>query len=133
MPFLPELRFRSNDFRIFDIMFKKYCTKDEIEGYKYYFGKPYGLSGPINYYRAFQRGYAKDFLKNVANKRISCPTLVLWGKNDTALHSSLPALSCQSCDDYTIEMIDDCSHWTPIDRPDLVNKYIRDFLSRDVQ
>ena len=110
-------------------MFKKYCTEEEIEAYKYYFSKPYGLSGPINYYRALQRGYCRQFVEQVQKKRIKCPTLVIWGKNDLALTQNLAADSCQSCDNSTVKMIEDCSHWTPFDKPDLVNQYIKEFLN----
>lgn len=110
-------------------MFGKYCTEEEVEAYKYYFSKPYGLTAPINYYRAIQRGYGNQFIKEVEKKRIKCPTLVIWGKQDMALAESLAADSCQMCDDYSIKMIDDCSHWTPFDKPDLVNQYIKQFLS----
>lgn len=129
IPFLPELRFRSNDFQVFDFIFKKLANKEEVEGYKYYFSKPYALSAPINYYRALLRGYGFDFIRKVQNKRITSPTLVIWGKNDLALSASLAYDSCKSCDDYTIKMIDDCSHWTPFDKPDLVNQYINQFLN----
>ncbi len=129
LPFLPELRLRSNDLRAFDIFFKKVANNEEIEAYKYYFSRTNALNGPINYYRALQRGYGNDFFNKVKSKRITSPTLVLWGKDDLALTSSLAHDSCKACDDYKIEMIDDCSHWTPIDKPDLVNKYMAQFLN----
>ncbi|CAG2174483.1 unnamed protein product [Oppiella nova] len=131
LPFLPELRFRCNDLQVFDFIFKKLGTKDDIDAYKYYFCKPGALTPPINYYRALQRNYAAHYLNKVKDKRITAPTLVLWGKDDIALTESLAADSCKSCDNYTIKIIDNCSHWTPFDRPDLVNKYIKEFLDKN--
>ena len=128
LPFLPELLQSRNDLQRFDLMFGKFGNKEDTEAYKYYYSKPSALSAPINYYRATQRGYATRYLLAMKNKRITAPTLVLWGRDDIALNEGLAAESCKSCDNYTIKMIDKCSHWTPIDKPDLVNKYITEFL-----
>ncbi|CAG2114272.1 unnamed protein product [Medioppia subpectinata] len=128
LPFLPELRFRCNDLQVFDYIFKKLGTKEDVEAYKYYFCRPGALTAPINYYRALQRCYGADYLDKIKNKRITSPTLVLWGRDDIALTEGLAADSCKSCDNYTIKMIDNCSHWTPFDKPDIVNKYIHEFL-----
>lgn len=130
IPYLPELRLRSNDLRSIEILFKKVANDEEIDAYKYNFSKPDGFSGPINYYRAIQRGYGHQFIEKVKSKRITSPTLVIWGKNDIALSTSLAHQSCKACDDYSIKIIDDCSHWTPFDKPDLVNKYIEEFLNK---
>ncbi|XP_054161801.1 epoxide hydrolase 4-like [Oppia nitens] len=129
IPYLPELRLTCNDLQAFDYIFRKLGTKEDIEAYKYYFSRPGALTGPINYYRALQRNYALDFWQNIKNKKIKAPTLVIWGRNDLALTDGLPADSCKHCDNYTIKMIEDCSHWTPFDKPDIVNKYMRQFLN----
>ena len=33
--------------------------------------------------------------------------------------------------DLRIRFLEDCSHWTQQDRPELVNRHIRDFLSEE--
>lgn len=129
LPYLPELSLRCYDFRSIEDLFKPFSTEEDIEGYKYYYCREDGLTAPINYYRALQRGIDFDKCQHIKQNRIKCPTLMIWGLKDMALVGQLAEDSLKCCDNYTIKYIEDCSHWTQIDKPLLVNNYIKEFLN----
>ncbi|KAK7479577.1 hypothetical protein BaRGS_00029214 [Batillaria attramentaria] len=104
-------------------------TEEDVEAYKYTFQRS-GFTAPINYYRALVRypGLALYRLRQPELK-VTCPTLIIWGCKDGALDTELAALSADTVsEEATIKYIEDSSHWTPMDRPELVNEYMRDFL-----
>ena len=61
---------------------------------------------------------------------VKVPTLVIWGDRDTALltgnlnglEAVVPAL--------TVKHIPDATHWVVREKPDEVNRLIRQFLAR---
>jgi pimeloyl-ACP methyl ester carboxylesterase len=60
---------------------------------------------------------------------VKCPTLIIWGCLDGALDRELAALSAESVDGpVSVKYIEDSSHWTPMDRYQLVNTYMKQFL-----
>lgn len=138
-PYLPELTLLVDDLRMFDVIFKVgsegqvfdhlnegdngqggNATPEEIECYKYYFGKPGAMTGPINYYRANTN--AKPF-----PDMIGTPTFVIWGRKDPYLSEELAR-----CEDYVknfkYQYIDQGSHFVQISNPDEVNQLIHEFV-----
>jgi pimeloyl-ACP methyl ester carboxylesterase len=64
---------------------------------------------------------------------IRVPTLVIWGEKDTALLTgNLVGLEPHVAD-LTIKRIPDGSHWVVHERPDLINSYIREFITTPAQ
>ena len=127
LPFLAEFSIQSNDFQIFDRLFGKYSQSEgDIDVYKHYFSQPYGISGPLNYYRAMLRGYGSNS-KGYDNK-IQPKTLILWGRDDVALVSDLAHDSSNMCVNARVEYLDQCSHWIQIHRPMEVNSIMKKFL-----
>ena len=60
------------------------------------------------------------------------PTLIIWGDQDAALDKPLAKMSSEACTGKVeIKYIEGASHWVQMDRPDLVNKYIREFLAEE--
>lgn len=127
-PYLPELNLRSGDFKLFDALFGKYSkSPEEIDVYKHYFSQAYGITAPLNYYRARLRGYGQI---PITVRPVQPPTLILWGRDDTALIAELAEDSAKLCTDATVQYLDACSHWIMIDKPKEVNAAIAQFLSR---
>ena len=63
---------------------------------------------------------------------ITMPTLIIWGDRDSALEKPLAKLSSEVCKGkVTIKYVEGASHWVQMDRPDLVNKHIREFLAEE--
>lgn len=132
LPYLPEIALQSNDYFIFDFSFRNgsgepLFPSDQLEAYKYTFHKN-SFTYPLNYYRAFIRQYPSTL--PTPNYQIKVPTLVVWGKKDKYLSSEL-AQPFKYVDDLSVKYIDDCSHWIQMEKPLVVNQYIRQFLSKD--
>lgn len=127
--FLSKLHILSNDLKIFELIFKSadkrdLCTEEEINAYKYTFSRPNAITCALNYYRALLRGYPTG---PKIPLQIKVRTLVIWGKKDNALVSVLANVG-KYCNELTIRYIDNCSHWTPMEQPSVVNQHIADFL-----
>ncbi|CAG2117715.1 unnamed protein product, partial [Medioppia subpectinata] len=134
-------------------------TTEDIEAYKYMFSKYNSLTCPLNYYRAVMRKYPSEkprslqitvptlynsltcplnYYRAVMRKypsekprslQITVPTLVIWGKRDIALVPQLADTSRRYVNDMTLQYIENCSHWTQMDQPVIVNQYIRQYLT----
>ena len=62
--------------------------------------------------------------------RVTVPTCVIWGMDDTALRPSLLDGLDEVVDDLTLHRIEGCGHWVFHQEPDRVNGLIRDFLAK---
>jgi len=100
-----------------------------------------GLKGPLNYYRASPLRpprpgpphhdpaaaavvIAREMLE------VGLPTLVIWGMGDTAL----PPALLDGLEDFvprmTLKRVNDATHWIVHEQPDLVARYLSEFLSQ---
>lgn len=126
MPYIPEISIMSGDFKIFDRLFEKYLQKDEIEIYKYYFGRCYGVTAPLNYYRATLRGYGQKNERKL--NKVKPKTLIIWGDRDLALVTSLAEDSRAQCETAQLNLVEGATHWVQLDKPNEVNSHMRQFL-----
>ncbi|WP_460218605.1 alpha/beta hydrolase [Psychroserpens sp. MEBiC05023] len=109
IPFLPELKIRKNDFRLFRILWK-HSSPEEIADYLTVFRNKKQLTAAINYYRS---NY--PLLKSTKHQQIlgdiHVPTLFIWGNKDVAIGSH----SVSNCHKYMkheyrfLEL--DSGHW----------------------
>ena len=60
--------------------------------------------------------------------KISKPTLVIWGKNDRIIPYKYQLLEYTEIPDIRIEIINECGHLPPIEKPSKFNEIIKDFL-----
>lgn len=139
VPCIPELFLSTEDYAALTRSFTARpmgvrsgaMTENDVEAYKYTFQRN-GFTAPLNYYRALLR-YPQFALIRLQSPqlRVTCPTLIIWGCNDAALDKELAALSAETVEgDVTVKYIEECSHWTQMDRPEDVNKYMREFLEK---
>ncbi|XP_017491585.1 PREDICTED: epoxide hydrolase 2-like [Rhagoletis zephyria] len=130
VPCLAEISLRSGDFKVFDVLFGKYSKNapEETAVYKHYFSLPNGTTAPLNYYRARLRGYGQVPESSTTTPSVQPKTLILWGRNDTALIEVLAADSARYCARSTVHYIEDCSHWIQLEKPAEVNKLMAEFL-----
>lgn len=131
LPLLPEIVFQLDDFKLLEQMFcgmavnKNAFSTADIEAYKNAFAKRDTLTAALNYYRnLFQSG-----LGSRSWSVLAVPTLMIWGEDDIPLGKELTYGTEQYVRDFQIKYIPNCSHWVQQERPDLVNQYIREFLS----
>ena len=138
LPRLPEWSFRRRDFAVLGralmdgTVTKGAITRDDMHYYREAFRNPYSMSAAINYYRAnFRSGFmARSGTNDWIDREIAAPTMLIWGEQDFALGVELtdnmqPLFSGP----FTLRKIPDAGHWVQQDQPELVSRYIREFLT----
>jgi len=84
--------------------------------------QPGAMTAMLNWYRALAQ------LPRTAPPRVRVPTLILWGKQDTALQSGLAEASLDLCEDGRIAWFPSASHWLAHEEPVAVNSALQAFL-----
>ena len=129
VPRLPELAMRARDFRLMTGMLTESSrrgtfTEDDLRRYRTAWGREGALTGMLNWYRAngLDSGlFARD-------GRIEPEALVLWGARDVALVEENARRSLEYCDDGTLEVFDQASHWLQHERAREVSERLVAFL-----
>ena len=134
IPWLPEWSTRLNARRFVEQAFRGMAIRkeafpdEELDRYVEAIQKPGALTAGINYYRAaFRERIRKGERKT---DLIQCPSLLIWGEEDTALGKELTyGMEPYFTDGISIKYIPNCSHWVQQEQPELVNQYMLEFLS----
>jgi pimeloyl-ACP methyl ester carboxylesterase len=87
---------------------------------------PGGLTAMINWYRA---NFRNPFRSLAPAKRLTVPTLMLWGERDAALGKELTIGTEALVDDFTIRYLPSVSHWVQQEAPEAVNAMITAWLA----
>ena len=85
--------------------------------------RPGAMTAMLNWYRALVR------LPRTEPSRVRVPTLILWGRRDSALQSGLAEASLAFCDDGRIRWFDQATHWLALEEPAAVNAELARFLA----
>jgi pimeloyl-ACP methyl ester carboxylesterase len=137
IPFIPDALLRMNNAAlavraIKSTAFNKDAFSDQdLAHYRDAFKNPYSATAAINYYRASIRGV---FMRKPADsdwmrRKIAAPTMLIWGEHDVALGKELTyGMEGLFSGPFEVKYIPDSGHWVQQERPDLVNKYLLDFL-----
>lgn len=96
----------------------------DLDHYVEAWERPGRFTAMLNYYRAVR-------LRKRGKSRVTPPTLVLWGAEDSALELSVARASLKLCDDARLEVLADASHWLHLEEPDWVAGLVLDHLGRD--
>jgi pimeloyl-ACP methyl ester carboxylesterase len=113
------------------------ATAEDRGAYLAAWSQPGALTGGLNYYRASPlhppepgaAGDAVDLQLDPARFHVRTPTLVIWGERDEALlPGNLDGLEAY-VSDLSVVRVPDASHWIVHERPQLVNRLIRDALA----
>ncbi len=108
---------------------KDALTEADLKVYAEAWSKPGALTATINYYRANMNPAILFSETTIAFPKIKSPTLVIWGEKDAALSKELIADTDEFMDaPYSIKFLPNCGHWVQLEEPELVNKYILEFL-----
>lgn len=132
LPWLPEALFRANDYALIERIFRDDAVRkdafsdEDIQAFKDAIAKPGALSAALNWYRRLRRsaGWLLD-----TPMRVEVPTLLIWGQQDRALGVELTYGTERYVEDLHICYVTRCSHWVQQEQPDLVNRYMLDFLA----
>jgi pimeloyl-ACP methyl ester carboxylesterase len=135
IPFYVEWMLGKNDFHNLTRMLvgsgrKSTFTKEDIVEYKKAWSQKGALTGMLNWYRSIVRRSVKyAFQKNkIPARRVTVPTLMLWGKHDVALSHEMIQPSINLCEDGKAIVFDKATHWVQHDAADDVNKNLIEFL-----
>lgn len=85
--------------------------------------QPGAMTAMLNWYRALAR------LPRGTPPRVRVPTVILWGRQDTALQPGLAEASLDLCDAGQIEWYNRATHWVAHEEPTAVNAALRRFLA----
>lgn len=131
LPWIPEWFIEVGNYQPLDVAFKGMAvhkeafTETDIQAYKQAVAKPGALTAMLNYYRnAFEQGLFKP-----SWGVLEVPTLMIWGEQDQALGKELTYGTEHYVRDFQIKYISDASHWVQQEQPQLVNQYMREFLT----
>lgn len=133
IPYVPEFVFKHRSKKMFEKLFrgsvvrKDTFTDEDIDQYCRAMEKPEAFSAALNYYRAvFSKTSPRSSRKE---KKISVPTLLIWGENDVALGKELTyGMEPLFSGPFSLHYIPNCSHWVNEEQPELVNRLLLDFL-----
>ena len=103
----------------------------DLDGYVEAWSQPGALTAMINWYRAmFRRGIQgpKDPNK-IPLRRVSVPTLLLWGMHDLALSLRMAQPSIDLCDQGRLVFFEDATHWVQHDQAEAVTQHLIEFFT----
>ena len=129
LPWLPERRFRRNDFEIGvravrGTARKGTFTDADMETYRRAWGQPGAVRGMIDWYRAALRRPPR----RIGDRRVKPPTLIIWGERDRFLGREMVAPSLEYCEQGRVEMIPEATHWVQHEAPERVNRLLLEFF-----
>nr|CAD7205468.1 unnamed protein product [Timema douglasi] len=133
MPFFPELFISMHDLVAFKRIFKKTIPEssveaEDIEAFKYTFSKPGALTAPINWYRA---NVLEQRIDNIKTKKDpGVPGLFLFGEKDDFLELAYLEEAKDVIKNLKTVVIEGGIHSVQQDKPEAVNKVMRDFLNK---
>lgn len=133
LPWLPEWVLQAANYQLIENVFSKAVidkttfTPADLDAYKTAAAKPGALTAMLNYYRnVFQSGIIERKWG-----KLYVPTLLIWGEEDMALGTELTYGTEDYVEHLTLRYIPNCSHWVQQEQPNLVNQYMREFLSQN--
>jgi pimeloyl-ACP methyl ester carboxylesterase len=137
----PEEMLAAGDFALLDSMLERIGGSDarlsdsERAAYHEAWSQPRALQGGLNYYRAARMGdqvaaggVPEEYEAKIKAMRLEVPTMVIWGERDPALLVGLTRGLEEWIPDLRLEILPGAGHWVPYERPDEVNRLIREFV-----
>jgi pimeloyl-ACP methyl ester carboxylesterase len=128
LPYLPEWIGSAFGFAILQRSLVKTSnigtfSREHIAEYKKAWQQPGTLTAMINWYRAYKYNTASP-------GSIQLPVLLIWGENDAFLITKMAGQSINKCKNGKLEIIKGATHWVHHEQPELVNKLIDDFVTK---
>lgn len=106
-------------------------SEEEFIRYREAWSQPGALTGGINWYRAMLRqGFRLGPKQGTAKfqRRVTAPTLILWGDQDAFLEPVLADWSLAWVDDGRVVHFPHATHWIAHEEADAVNRELIAFL-----
>ncbi|GJQ12250.1 hypothetical protein GpartN1_g4041.t1 [Galdieria partita] len=135
LPWLPEFFLGYNNCKNLVLAIRKtLCNSqalspEDIEEYRKALLQPRALKSAINYYRALVRNsITSNSLRHLFLRQLNIATLVVWGVEDSALGKELTYDLDKLVSDVEVRYIPNCSHWVPIEKPQILAEFMESFL-----
>lgn len=98
----------------------------DLDEYAKAWSQPGALTSMVNWYRAAFRGALREPWNpnRITSRRVSVPTLVLWGKKDVALSYEMAQPSIDLCDNGRLVFFEDATHWVQHEQAEGVNQLL---------
>lgn len=126
MPYLPEFCLRTYDMKGLKVM--KQASEEELEAYKYTFGKEGAYTGPINYYRAIIPHLM--FSEPLKRPTKFVPGLYMLGETDKYIDRGSGAIAKELYTKLEFKIIKGANHFAQQHKPEETNRLIREFLEK---
>jgi pimeloyl-ACP methyl ester carboxylesterase len=129
LPVVPEAALRAGGFALMRQALLRSSrpgafTDEDLARYEAAWREPGALTATLNWYRAVRLKPERS-----GDGRIRCPTLVIWGRRDSALEPGLAEASAALCDDARVVWHDRATHWVQHEEPEAVNAALAEFLT----
>jgi epoxide hydrolase 4 len=129
IPWLPEVLFRPAGWRLLVEGMTRTArpgtfSPEELAHYRQAWSQPGAMTAMINWYRAVARYRPQGR----PDRRITVPTLVIWGAQDQFFEPETAGASVELCDDGRLVMLESASHWLHHEEPDRINGLLIDFF-----
>ncbi|MGH8605962.1 MAG: alpha/beta fold hydrolase [Gammaproteobacteria bacterium] len=99
-------------------------TPEVLAEYKTQWKQAGAFHAMLNWYRALFQTPSP----NPASFRVTVPMLLVWGQRDKWMLTDLAKPSIDLCDEGTLQVWDDSSHWSVQEFPERVNTTLAEFL-----
>jgi epoxide hydrolase 4 len=131
MPRLPEWWLTVGHGRFMRLLLPHGASARDLNVYRDAICQPRAAWAGLAYYRSIAHTIQDD-ADRLRGKRITAPTLVLWGERDRSLRRDLTNwLDRQLTDPPRMVFFPDVGHWVIEDRPDEVARAVIGFLDED--
>ena len=133
LPLVPELVLRALDFAALERVLRHEPVRpgafddEDLRRHKASWRVPGALRAALGYYRAAGRRSPRKPL--IADRRVTCPTLLLWGDRDRFLRRELTEGLERWVPGIEVVRIAASGHWPMADVPDLVNERLASFAA----
>lgn len=135
LPWLPELLLRWDDYIFVErqirsqIRNRANVSDDDLRIFRQAIARPGALHAALQYYR---RGLLHTGgIFHGTGLRVMAPTLLIWGEDDVYLGRELTGGTERFVPNFRLKTIPNCSHWVQQDAPELVNRWLAEFLDEE--
>lgn len=130
LPWLPEQVGRFANWSILTSSLKRSSradtfSADDFRMYKEAWLQPGAFHAMIQWYRALLKTRAE----RLPNRRVTIPLLMLWGAQDHYLGREMIQPSMDLCDQGSVKIFEDTSHWIQHEQPDRVNQLLLELFT----
>ncbi len=99
-------------------------SQADLTAYRQAFSRPRAMTSMLQWYRTNLQSRPS----RRGRRRVSVPTMLLWGSQDSFFTPELASESLGYCEDARLEWLEGATHWLHLEQPEQVNEEIITFL-----